>query len=566
MKRINRVRWFSAAGVIGASLIGFVALGGFNAEQHLIASTPSAETSPTLGNDGVSDLVVFTELPPLPGGAVGPGDIWYQRLNSDGSPMGSAVQVTTGPTDDRLNDVSGDYIVYTAFVDEVSPTGSVVAYQISSGQSFEIAQADIMREPRIHGSRVVWREGRVRESLVMFHDLAWLGTSQDPIILAGPGSVFSVDIGDGFVVWTEEVAGQFDVVAYDYHNDIEIQVTNTAGVDEQEPSTSGPWVVFQSQSHPIPNSVARIEGKNLDTGELRVLVDNGALNLRPAVQGSLVSFDSNSTGPNLDVLVYRLDHDDVFQVTDDPGAQLLNDVFGDLVAFVGIGTDSLDMWVAKLSFPEPDIEVFPLAVDFGEVEVGSSSTAIITVSNVGEVTAGVDSVSLPGAPADCAIASPLPGDLPRFLEPEETLDITVVFTPLAEGPGCTEELWITSDDPEQLITIAFLTGTGVSIVLPPGEQIQAILDFFDDAVAAGTLTGDGPNAKSAAGRRGALRNMLVQAGVDIANNDIAAVCIQLADALKRTDGVFPPPDFVAGEAADELAGLIAELRDTLGCE
>ena len=32
----------------------------------------------------------------------------------------------------------------------------------------------------------------------------------------------------------------------------------------------------------------------------------------------------------------------------------------------------------------PGIEVFPLEYDFGDVEVGMSSTTIVTISNVGE--------------------------------------------------------------------------------------------------------------------------------------------------------------------------------------
>ena len=81
-------------------------------ERRITAST-AFETTPTLGNDGTTDLVVFTMRPYI-NGNFGAGDIWYQPLVG-GAPSGMPVQVTSGPIDDQLNDVSGDYIVYTAF-------------------------------------------------------------------------------------------------------------------------------------------------------------------------------------------------------------------------------------------------------------------------------------------------------------------------------------------------------------------------------------------------------------------------------------------------------------------
>jgi len=39
---------------------------------------------------------------------------------------------------------------------------------------------------------------------------------------------------------------------------------------------------------------------------------------------------------------------------------------------------------------------------------------------------------------------------------------------------------------------------------------------------------------------------------------------QLQQALERTDGVDPPPDFVTGPAASELADLIEELMASIG--
>ena len=112
------------------------------------------------------------------------------------------------------------------------------------------------------------------------------------------------------------------------------------------------------------------------------------------------------------------------------------------------------------------------------------------------------------------------------------------------------------------------TSTSATVNLaevPPLEQIANILEFFDQSVSDGTLVGNGPG-NSARGRLNALRNMIEAAGNLIVNEDIEGACQQLQDAFNRTDGQFPPPDFVAGDAASELAILIQNLRSDLACD
>ncbi|KPK47356.1 MAG: hypothetical protein AMS22_16715 [Thiotrichales bacterium SG8_50] len=58
-----------------------------------ITSSTAYETTPTLGNDGTTDLVVFTLRPVLAGGALDGGDIWYQPLVG-GAPSDLPVQIT----------------------------------------------------------------------------------------------------------------------------------------------------------------------------------------------------------------------------------------------------------------------------------------------------------------------------------------------------------------------------------------------------------------------------------------------------------------------------------------
>jgi len=141
-------------------------------------------------------------------------------------------------------------------------------------------------------------------------------------------------------------------------------------------------------------------------------------------------------------------------------------------------------------------------------------------------------------------------------------------------------------------------------------QIAAILAFFDQSVGAGDLAGSG-QGNSAAGRLGALRNMLATASEQIGagtpwayfykdlcaspgvcdcpkpgvcaepdphpmwtnwlgsvatvDDGIAATCQQLRDAQDHTDGAPMPSDLVTGPATAELADRIGELRNRLGC-
>jgi hypothetical protein len=213
--------------------------------------------------------------------------------------------------------------------------------------------------------------------------------------------------------------------------------------------------------------------------------------------------------------------------------------------------------------------VSPLALDFGDVAVGSSAALMVTGTNLGAadlVVSGIDFGA--GSSPDFSVTSApaLPATLPPVASDPVggTADVEVAFAPSAQGVA-SATLEIASDDADEPVVAVALSGNGVSVEPPPAEQIQAILDAFDTAVATGDLYGDGPNAKSAAGRQGALRNMLLASGDLIRDGLVAEACQQLLDAVKRMDGEFPPPDFVAGEAADDIAAMIHNLRGSLGC-
>ena len=172
--------------------------------EHQITSTPFYETTPTLGSNGAGDYVSFTSRELLNNGFYDQGDIWLQRLNPDGSPLGAAVTVTSDLTDDKLNDSYGDYVVFTSFGNTMTSTGTIMLYQTSTGFLQPLGDPLVVQEPRIHGDTVVWVQGAVGASEVMIYDLAWLGTARPPEPVTGPvPPAFNVDIGDTFIVWVE---------------------------------------------------------------------------------------------------------------------------------------------------------------------------------------------------------------------------------------------------------------------------------------------------------------------------------------------------------------------------
>jgi len=105
-----------------------------------------------------------------------------------------------------------------------------------------------------------------------------------------------------------------------------------------------------------------------------------------------------------------------------------------------------------------------------------------------------------------------------------------------------------------------------ALSVSPGNtgDCSDLLSFFDDAVAAGDLPGSGPG-NSAAGRRNALRNRIVDACDLLDRGQVQDACAELRSALRRTDGDPQQPDFVTGSAAPVLAARIRALRSSHSC-
>lgn len=334
------------------------------ADTHQITSSLGRQITPSLGADNISPLVVYSSSDPIGINAYGPSDVYYQRLQN-GAPSGAPVAVTTGSRDDRLNDVSGNHIVYTSFESTASAAGEIRLYQISTGQTSTLATGISLQNfvawPKIAGNKVVWEAANSLVGMsIQYYDISNPGAGVQTLLGPEIGSFDPFGIGDRLVTWSRTTTtGTNDVYAYDFLTGNITNLTQTAGIVERIPSTSGAWVVYRTQV--LGSTDYGIEAYNVDTGERRVIVPNGSLVTNPKIDGNLVTWDQSdgtSPTPNFDVFVYRLDEGDTFQVTMDPAIQYLNDVFGDLVAYVRDQDPSIysqeDVYVSRLSFvPEP---------------------------------------------------------------------------------------------------------------------------------------------------------------------------------------------------------------------
>src|SRR5690606_29527017 len=107
----------------------------------------------------------------------------------------------------------------------------------------------------------------------------------------------------------------------------------------------------------------------------------------------------------------------------------------------------------------PLLEVAPATLAFGTVSVGTTSLAqTTTISNGGDADLTITSVAIPGANAEDYQVSGFAGA--TLLGPGESLDISVVFQPLATGPQ-SATLVVTSDSPVPPASASVsLTGNG----------------------------------------------------------------------------------------------------------
>jgi len=339
-------------------------------EVQITSTTDLYETTPTLGADAISEIVVYSSRTYSPIHGYGQGQIYYQRLNPDGTPQGTPVLVSDGLTDDRLNDVSGSRIVYSAFETVGAQRGHIMYYDVGSGTAREINQ-DIsgIREARIDGDVIVWTQGPSGSTQIFYSDINW-PSGTEPVVIAGPiPPAFNVCIGSRYIVWEQTVSGQSDIAGYDRLYGIPVLISDDINLNERRPATADQWVVWETRA---ADGTMTIKSADLsrEPAIIYTAVNNGFRTSSPTIAGEIIAYESDNEG-NYDIYLYRISDGATFRVTDNPADQYLTNLFGNKVAYVDDRNGTLDIFVSVFTIQSEKITV----TDLGTLAAGEESGA-----------------------------------------------------------------------------------------------------------------------------------------------------------------------------------------------
>ncbi len=205
--------------------------------------------------------------------------------------------------------------------------------------------------------------------------------------------------------------------------------------------------------------------------------------------------------------------------------------------------------------PDRELSVAPESHDFEEVLVGSSRSVTVIVRNTGEARIVLEQFSLPPLTDTTFefVGKGLP-TVPETIVPGAAVFLTIRFAPQVEQRFSTVVRIKTSLSTVPLLVP--LAGEGVGFA----AQARSLIEGLDNGLDRQELSDDQPNQSSSA-----FRALLQQAEDTVEQGAIADACDQLADTLRRVDGLPVPADLVSGPAALQLVDEIALFRERLGC-
>ncbi|MBU8871404.1 MAG: hypothetical protein KOO60_11120 [Gemmatimonadales bacterium] len=316
---------------------------------RITRSQDQYESGPRLGSDATSEMVVYSTRTLLSDDSYGPGTILVQRLSADGSINGTIIQVSDGLTHDASPDVSGSRISFSAFESTSSQSGRIGVFDLGPYQvEWIISEPATIYSSSIAGDAVVWEQGTVGSSKVMYYDMEWL--SNIPVVIGGPSPPAGRPvIADRYVVWESQVDFQTDIYAYDLWSGLLISVATNPLLDERLPATSDNMIVWRSIDLG-GNSTIELADLSQTPILYTTLVDNGGQLDSPSIDGDFVAYGSD-VGGAVDVYLARISDGIIFKITDGLGDQYRADLYGDKITYVDLQNDITDVYVTTFAFP-----------------------------------------------------------------------------------------------------------------------------------------------------------------------------------------------------------------------
>jgi ribosomal protein S20 len=202
--------------------------------------------------------------------------------------------------------------------------------------------------------------------------------------------------------------------------------------------------------------------------------------------------------------------------------------------------------------------------DFEEVEIGSSETTMVTITNLADTDAVITGIVFANTTCSDFSIPHTPDNL--TIPAKGIIEVEIGYTPSSIGT-CSDTLRIYNGTPFPSM-VAFV-GTGVEAEetkldlfyarKQSLDQIAQIKSFVNESLANESLKGTGKGKRMANKREKSFYKMLVIATHMIENGNIEAAHNKLNSIYKKIDGKPNPEDFVTGNAAGDLAAQIQNL-------
>ncbi len=455
--------------------------------------------------------------------------------------------------DQLLNDISGNLVVFT---DYGEGNADIYVYNCVTEVLEQITDDPVsQRNPAISGNLIVFEDNRNGDFDIYLYNFA---TGIETRLTDDDGQQIKPVISGTIVAWEDYRNENADIYMLDLSTGVEIPIARNAAA-ERDPDVDGDIITFTTDR----SSPGDVYYYRISTGEMVAVTNGFQYQRNPAVSGDCIAYEDWGDD-NSDIFVYHIPLAVSECVIADVNHQYLHDISGNRIVYTDDRNGNLDLYLSEFSFHNVEIDVSPLVYDFGEVETGTSSSFIVSISNVGFV--GFLSGHIYFEEGSNPDFTSVPSTIPILIDAGQTLDVVLTYTPsnigIVEGT-----LLIESNDLDEPLVAIELTGTGVSYEAPPSQQINDILTFIDVSIANETLVGTGPG-NSALNRIKALKNMIESAGDHIESGDLEKACEQLYNIYLKMDGAAPPispPDFVGGDAREELENMILKLMQDIGC-